>query len=163
MCRWWANEEGIIMGSARYIGRVGALAIALGVGMAVATTPGVAWADDTDGQTQQAEKDPSGDAGTSSTSTPPSERPRPGEAVRDSVRSAVDNVRRTIGVVTSSGGAHSSTHGTGPSSQQSNAPKTKRTATTTPCQQDQRQRRHSRCSHPASKNAKPSLPAGSHR
>ncbi|TFV61462.1 PKD domain-containing protein [Mycobacterium sp. PS03-16] len=32
---------------ARYIGRVGALAVALGVGGAVATTPGVAWADDT--------------------------------------------------------------------------------------------------------------------
>ena len=35
------------MGSAKYIGRVGGLAVALGVGMAVATTPGVAWADDT--------------------------------------------------------------------------------------------------------------------
>ena len=32
------------MGHAKHIGRVGALAVALGVGMAVATTPGVAWA-----------------------------------------------------------------------------------------------------------------------
>ena len=35
------------MSNAKYIGRVGGLAVALGVGMAVATTPGVAWADDT--------------------------------------------------------------------------------------------------------------------
>ncbi|MCZ8378394.1 hypothetical protein O6P37_05920 [Mycobacterium sp. CPCC 205372] len=32
---------------ARYVGRVGALAVALGVGAAVASTPGVAWADET--------------------------------------------------------------------------------------------------------------------
>ena len=32
------------MDHAKYIGRVGALAVALGIGMAVATTPGVAWA-----------------------------------------------------------------------------------------------------------------------
>jgi len=35
------------MDSSRYIGRVGALAVALGVGVAVASTPGVAWADET--------------------------------------------------------------------------------------------------------------------
>ena len=34
------------MGYARYIGRVGALAVALGIGTAVASTPGVAWADE---------------------------------------------------------------------------------------------------------------------
>ena len=33
------------MGHARYIGRVGALAVALGIGAAVANTPGVAWAE----------------------------------------------------------------------------------------------------------------------
>lgn len=37
---------GIRMGYAQYVGRVGALAVALGVGAAVATTPGIAWADD---------------------------------------------------------------------------------------------------------------------
>ena len=36
------------MGYARYIGRVGGLAVALGVGVAVATTPGVAWAGPSD-------------------------------------------------------------------------------------------------------------------
>ena len=35
------------MGNTKYIGRVGGLAVALGVGIAVATTPGMAWADDT--------------------------------------------------------------------------------------------------------------------
>jgi YVTN family beta-propeller protein/VCBS repeat-containing protein len=39
------------MGYARYVGRVGALAVALGVGAAVATFPGVAWAEDTDKDT----------------------------------------------------------------------------------------------------------------
>lgn len=34
------------MGYAKYVGRVGALAVALGIGTAVATTPGVAWADE---------------------------------------------------------------------------------------------------------------------
>ena len=38
---------GSATGAAAWIGRVGALAVALGVGAAVATTPGVAWADDT--------------------------------------------------------------------------------------------------------------------
>lgn len=44
-----AATPGVGTGSvyARYIGRVGALAVALGVTGAVATSPGVAWADDT--------------------------------------------------------------------------------------------------------------------
>ena len=33
------------MGYATYTGRIGALAVALGIGAAVANTPGVAWAD----------------------------------------------------------------------------------------------------------------------
>ncbi len=33
------------MGYARHIGRVGALAVTLGVGVAIATTPGIAYAD----------------------------------------------------------------------------------------------------------------------
>ncbi|MFS0898437.1 PQQ-dependent sugar dehydrogenase [Mycolicibacterium litorale] len=41
-----ANDRRATATYARYIGRVGALAVALGVGGAVATTPGVAWADD---------------------------------------------------------------------------------------------------------------------
>ena len=54
------------VGYAKYVGRVGALAVALGVGAAVATTPGVAWADDTappatsDDATQPNDTDPPG-------------------------------------------------------------------------------------------------------
>jgi YVTN family beta-propeller protein len=48
------------MGYARYVGRVGGLALALGVGVAVATTPGVAWAGPDDG---------SADTSTAGTST----------------------------------------------------------------------------------------------
>ena len=36
------------MGYAAHIGRVGALAVVLGIGVAVANTPGVAWAEPTD-------------------------------------------------------------------------------------------------------------------
>ncbi|KUI25543.1 hypothetical protein AU196_22250 [Mycobacterium sp. IS-1742] len=46
-----ANDRKVTSTYAAYIGRVGALAIALGVGGAVATTPGVAWADDSPSST----------------------------------------------------------------------------------------------------------------
>jgi triacylglycerol lipase len=39
------------MGAAKYIGRVGALAVALGIGIALATTPAVAWAEPADSGT----------------------------------------------------------------------------------------------------------------
>ena len=39
------------MGTAKYIGRVGALAVALGIGIALATTPAVAWAEPADSGT----------------------------------------------------------------------------------------------------------------
>ncbi len=46
------------MGYARYVGRVGALAVALGVGAAVATMPGVAWAEDTGEDTASVDSAP---------------------------------------------------------------------------------------------------------
>ena len=55
------------MSHARYIGRVGGLAVALGVGLAVATTPGVAWADDTGSASSGGT---TGTAGTTRTSGP---------------------------------------------------------------------------------------------
>lgn len=39
-----ATRESMLSGYARHVGRVGALAVALGVGMAVATSPGLAGA-----------------------------------------------------------------------------------------------------------------------
>ena len=63
------------MGTAKYIGRVGGLAVALGVGIAVATTPGVAWADDTGTASSEGS---TGTAGATDTSEPPTPRaPRP--------------------------------------------------------------------------------------
>jgi hypothetical protein len=42
------HQRGEIMGASAYIGRVGGLAVALGIGAAVATGQGVAWADTTE-------------------------------------------------------------------------------------------------------------------
>ena len=58
------------MGTAKYIGRVGGLAVALGVGIAVATTPGVAWADDTVSASSGGTNGTAGATGTSGTSEP---------------------------------------------------------------------------------------------
>ena len=59
------SEKETNMGYAKYIGRVGGLAVALGVGMAVATTPGIAWADDT---ASASSADAAGTAGATNTS-----------------------------------------------------------------------------------------------
>ncbi|MCV7135544.1 tandem-95 repeat protein, partial [Mycobacterium hodleri] len=65
------------MGCAKYVGRVGALAVALGIGTAVVTAPGIAWADDTGASSNdnppQDGANPAGpnaDTGSSDTSTP---------------------------------------------------------------------------------------------
>src|SRR5690348_10322921 len=73
------------MGYARYIGRVGLLAVALGVGIAVATTPGVAWAGPTDTNTTASDGSTPTDTspgtptpgGTLPGTTPPSASPEP--------------------------------------------------------------------------------------
>ncbi len=57
------------MGYARYVGRVGGLAVALGVGIAVATTPGVAWAGPSDtGSTSSSPADSTSEKTSSSSS-----------------------------------------------------------------------------------------------
>ena len=60
---------------ARYIGRVGALAVAIGVGAAVATTPGVAWADTGEGPAQ-VDSPPSQET---ETKPPANDNPKTGE------------------------------------------------------------------------------------
>lgn len=55
------------MGHARYIGRVGALAVTLGVGVAVATTPGLAYADPTSDSSTSSESSPTAGTGAPST------------------------------------------------------------------------------------------------
>ena len=52
------------MSSARYVGRVGALAVALGIGAVIAGVPGVAWAD------TEGEPDPSDAPGVSAPENP---------------------------------------------------------------------------------------------
>lgn len=51
------------MGHARYIGRVGALAVTLGVGVAMATTPGLAYAEPASDSSTSSESSPSAGAG----------------------------------------------------------------------------------------------------
>ncbi|MGK2902192.1 MAG: hypothetical protein ACSLE7_04835 [Mycobacterium sp.] len=99
------------------------MAVAIGVGAAVATTPAVAWAngpDGADGKTQQTDtEDKKGtDKGTDDTgssgakdgaTTPPSKRPDPADVIRRSVERSLDNVRNAIaGAVRGSGGTDAS-------------------------------------------------------
>jgi YVTN family beta-propeller protein len=58
------------MSNAKYVGRVGGLAVALGVGMAIATTPGMAWADDTGSGSSEGSTGTAGATGTGGTSEP---------------------------------------------------------------------------------------------
>lgn len=63
--------------SARYVGRVGALAVALGVGFAVATSPGVAWAEPETDST-------SSDAGAAPSNPDPASPAEPAEQAAES-------------------------------------------------------------------------------
>ena len=117
-----------MMGYAKHVGRVGALAVALGIGAAVATTPGVAWAEgpDEDPPTQDGGT-PVGNPDTTDTSTPSTETQDPGEAIRKSIERAADELRDGIrkvvtGVVQSSGGAITSTHRNGSNPSNGNVP-----------------------------------------
>ena len=105
----------------RHIGRVGALAVALGIGAAVASTPGVAWADDT--PPAQQDNDGGPEAGTPETSAPASQQSDLGEVIRHTLDRTADNVRKVVtGIVRSSGGAHTSTHGSTPGTHSGNVP-----------------------------------------
>ncbi|RDH75849.1 hypothetical protein DVS77_24255 [Mycolicibacterium moriokaense] len=108
------------MGYAKHVGRVGALAVALGIGAAVATTPGVAWATDGEGDNPgvEAPSDPGGgsvaDPGTATVAG----KQDPGVLIRKRLEHAADDLRDGIrkavtGVVRSSGGAITSTRRSG--------------------------------------------------
>ncbi|MCV7372433.1 hypothetical protein H5P33_06875 [Mycolicibacterium arabiense] len=109
-------------GYARYIGRVGALAVSLGVGMAVATSPGVAYAETESDPDSPAASGPSG-AGPAASSTPASSTPtdsspdaadvdEPAGPTSASESAADDGGDVPKMNVNSSGGAHTSTYGT---------------------------------------------------
>ena len=117
-------------GCAKYIGRVGALAIALGIGAAVATSPGMAWAtpedhsstttageaDATDTTTDtSADSSPSSPpSSTASDSTPATgAQTTPSTGTTTAQSSAETTVTTTTGpevTIRSSGGANTSTH-----------------------------------------------------
>ena len=112
------------MGYAKHVGRVGTLAVALGIGAAVATTPGVAWAD---GEPEPGIEAPKAPEGPSESGVPSTERQDPGEVIRRNIERAADDLRDGIrkaitGVGRSSGGAITSTHRNGSNSSNGNVP-----------------------------------------
>ena len=82
------SKATVASGYARYVGRVGALAVALGVGAAVGTMPGIAYAtpdtsspSDTAGSPSSS-PDPTGATdSTSAPSTPSTDSPSPSDAL----------------------------------------------------------------------------------
>jgi hypothetical protein len=63
------------MRNARHIGRVGALAVALGVGIALANTPGVAFAEGTDSGTSPSPGSSSHSSSSATSGSTPSDTP----------------------------------------------------------------------------------------
>jgi len=109
------------MGYATYVGRVGALAVALGIGAAVATTPGVAWADETDSGAPPPASEPAQNPETPNTSATSPEPLDLGGAIERRIERVADHLRRAVtGVVTSSGGAITSTYRNGSGTQRGN-------------------------------------------
>ncbi|WP_157521264.1 DUF4185 domain-containing protein [Mycobacterium sp. ACS4331] len=88
------------MDSSRYVGRVGALAVALGIGAAVTTGTGVAWADGTEtgGEKSSQTNTSSGgsDDSTTTRDTPADRLTRVADRVRRSVEDTADRVRKGI-------------------------------------------------------------------
>ena len=96
------------MGYAKYVGRVGALAVALGIGAAVASTSGVAWAQDGEGGGS-----PVSDTTGETTGNPTSETPGengggggadPGDASGQPNGEVKQESTGTTGVTTTTGG-----------------------------------------------------------
>lgn len=92
------------MGEARFVGRVGALAVALGIGVAVTNTPGITWADSpaTDGAPAPADSAPA-DSGSGTAPSPPGTSPDgdvgggSGEQVSTIPPADADSATTTIG------------------------------------------------------------------
>ena len=102
------------MSSARYIGRVGALAVALGIGAAVANSPGVAYAEPDSTSNSEATSESSGPTGSASTSSADSSaatEPAPDSSGDSPFDPPAGSPPETS--VSSSGGPHTSTHGGG--------------------------------------------------
>ncbi len=127
------------MGSSRYIGRVGTLAVALGIGAAVASMPGVAWADgETDTSTPAADTTTTTDTSVSTTqpdtsttetdtttpadktpstvepstreTTPPTTGSSTSETATSSPSGKASKLDPRVGVVVATGGAHTGSY-----------------------------------------------------
>jgi YVTN family beta-propeller protein len=99
-----------MMGYSCYVGRVGALAIALGVGFAIASAQGIAWADDTSSapsDTSGTSAPPSDDGGTATDAAPTgaddSATGSPSSSTRFGPKKSPPQM-----VISNTGGAHSS-------------------------------------------------------
>lgn len=105
--------------SAAYVARVGGLAVALGIGTAVATGQGLALADSPDGAPGPASSDPSQSKSESPDAGPPAgaaESAVPGQGVGSGSSSSPDANRDVLagsGIVQSSGGAQTSSDPSG--------------------------------------------------
>jgi hypothetical protein len=127
------------MAGAKYIGRVGGLAAAMGVGIAVATTPGVAWAEPTDSGSSATDSSATSKGATSSSahggSSPPASVRSTGITRSRAIGSTADDPRsglaqssrrvqsNTIGPATDVGpGAGSPVDATKPSSSNARSP-----------------------------------------
>lgn len=83
---------------AQYVGRVGALAVSLGVGFAVATTSGVAHADDSADATAPTNTSTSADESTTTASTSSAEAVSASTGTHQSRRSARNGIFRVFGI-----------------------------------------------------------------
>jgi hypothetical protein len=97
----------LVVGSAKYVGRVGALAVALGIGTAVVTTPGIAWADGTgassnDGPSQET-------SGTGATGDSGAQTATAGNDATGSNQDTADQKSTTTSTVTTTQGSTTTT------------------------------------------------------
>ena len=83
------------MGASRYVGRVGGLAVALGVGAAVFTGSGVAWADDESDSQTTSSTGSENNGGSGSDNSPKAISKR----IKDNIKSGLNDVSANVGKI----------------------------------------------------------------
>ena len=103
---------------AAYVGRVGALAVALGIGAAITCGPGVAWADDpSDKPPANDDNSAPQDSGDTPGAASATDKPDLREVIRHNLQDTADNLRKAATRIEhSSGGAFTLRHRTGTAS-----------------------------------------------
>ena len=127
------------MGNATFIGRVGTLAVMLGVGVAIANSPVVALADQTGSSSSSSSGDSTSAASTStgsSSNSPAASASSASSSTEASTNSSTQSSSTDppAGVVQASGGANSTVNGTGTPSTTGTGKRKTRTTTTTAAQ-----------------------------